>query len=352
MSSPFKIVGSLRVVESATVLCLRNTAPRTSVLRRERLLPTQSSPRTATDGEVDKIFEGLNEIDFSSGWEVLLGQSECTNWVRSQSIDQLKTMRYPGEYKFAGGNLEHGEDVFSAARRELEEEFLQPAGVALPKDAVIRPFNLKQTMPIQSKSNIMWNMVALADENPWLQDFNVDAANARLAERRHRFRDILTSGHFWTLDTAAREAVAPEVRELRWCPLSEAVFNSLSTMVAGGTACYVNEWQESEFKRLGIHRRDPMFMTACTLLEVEAFPDAKSLVDYCTERLSDEAGMHAERERIQWLLDGMTNEDFIAGGRDGRGEPPEMIKSAPTILQLREQRRNRASASGMPQARL
>ena len=48
------------------------------------------------------------EITFPGQWEVLMGQNECINWPRSQSLDELKLMRYPGEYKFAGGNLDPG----------------------------------------------------------------------------------------------------------------------------------------------------------------------------------------------------------------------------------------------------
>lgn len=32
-------------------------------------------------------------------------------------------MRYPGEWKFAGGVVDHGETPRQAAMRELEEEF-------------------------------------------------------------------------------------------------------------------------------------------------------------------------------------------------------------------------------------
>jgi len=192
-------------------------------------------------------------------------------------------------------------------------------------------------MPVQSKSNIMWNMVALAEENPWLSDLDVEAANECLAGRRHLFDQLRQHGEFWSLSQAEREAVAPEVRELRWIPLDEAVFLTLSTMVAGNVH-FVNEWQAAEFARLGIKRRDPMFMTACALMEVAAFPDVPSLVSHCTERMGDRAGMQAERERIQWLFAGMTDADVRAGGRNSAGEPDEMVKDARTILQLREER--------------
>merc|ERR1711988_1658816 len=99
--------------------------------------------------------------------------------------------------------------------------------------------------------------------------------------------------------------VAPEVRELCWLPLADAIFLALSTMVAGGTLHHVNDWQKDEFERLGIKQRDPMYMTAVSLME---------------------ASMLAERERLQWLFPGMTDEDVRAGGLNGKGEPKDMLK--------------------------
>ena len=53
-------------------------------------------------------------------------------------------MRYAGEWKVAGGNVDEGESVAAAAARELSEEFLSPLGLPLPKNAVLRPFVTKQ----------------------------------------------------------------------------------------------------------------------------------------------------------------------------------------------------------------
>ncbi len=84
------------------------------------------------------------------------------------SFVHLYAGRYAGEWKLPGGNVDKGETVESAARRELTEEFLKPAHLTLPDNAVLRPFTTKQTRPIRSLSNLMHNFVALEDENPWL----------------------------------------------------------------------------------------------------------------------------------------------------------------------------------------
>ena len=99
------------------------------------------------------------------------------------SIDVLQIAcdcRYAGEYKFAGGTVDEGEIVAEAGARELAEEFLEPVGVALPADAKIRPFVVKQTMPVRSKSNLMFNFVALASENPWLETLDIPSVNDAL----------------------------------------------------------------------------------------------------------------------------------------------------------------------------
>jgi len=42
----------------------------------------------------------------------------------------------------------------------------------------------------------------------------------------------------------------------------------------------VNEWQAKEFQRLGITKRDPMFLTLHTLAEIESFPSLASIRRY------------------------------------------------------------------------
>jgi hypothetical protein len=186
--------------------------------------------------------------------------------------------------------------------------------VALPADAQIRPFVVKQTMPIRSKSNLMFNFVALASENPWLETLDVDGVNTVRHERLQSFRPHTRpsidfnaprrawdrhsrsggcatplwsspvcsrtwleglsakaqsrphgcgTGEFWGLDTAAREAVAPEVHQLKWVDLHDAFAMTLSTM--NNAVTYIDDFQREQFAIYGIKRRDPMFMTAVTL---------------------------------------------------------------------------------------
>lgn len=45
----------------------------------------------------------------------------------------------------------------------------------------------------------MHNYVALADENEWLRDLDVEIVNARLEERRRAHVRLMDSGEFWKL---------------------------------------------------------------------------------------------------------------------------------------------------------
>ena len=176
------------VVEAATVVCLRHNA--------------QGSP-----GLLDLSSLGLPprcwldrlpvKIPFRGKWEVLMGQSECVNWLRSTAREEV-VMRYAGEFKFAGGGRDEGESLEVTAIRELREEF---ALMHLrPSDIKLHPFNVKTTKPIKGRSYVMHNFVAMTSENPWLKDTElVPASNERLRKRRARFAEQLRSGEFWAL---------------------------------------------------------------------------------------------------------------------------------------------------------
>ena len=321
----FVIEGELSVVNATTVICLRRAAsaePR--VLQCSRF-----------DGMGGAMLKDRPEVAFRSGWQVLMGQAEVKNWMRSEP-DSTTTMRYGGEYKFAGGTVDEGEDIAAAGARELEEEFLADVGLALPPDASIRPFVVKQTMPVRSKSNLMYNFVALASENEWLAGLDIDGVNVALEERRARHARLVETGEFWEMSVAEKEAVAPEVHRLQWVDLADAFAMTLSTM--NNEVEFVDEFQQAEFARYGIKRRDPMFMTAVTLFELEAFPDEASLLEEI-----DGTDLDQLAAEVQWLFTGMTEED-LQGARqtaDG-GEPAQMIKDIDEVEALYDRRAGQA----------
>ena len=209
-------------------------------------------------------------------------------------------------------------------------------GLALPPDANIRPFVVKQTMPVRSKSNLMYNFVALASENPWLASLDIDGVNVALEERRARHARLVETGEFWKMSVAEKEAVAPEVHRLQWVDLADAFAMTLSTM--NNAVEFVDDFQQAEFARYGIKRRDPMFMTAVTLFELEAFPDEASLLEEI-----DGTDLDQLAAEVQWLFTGMTEED-LQGARqtaDG-GEPAQMIKDIDEVEALYDRRAGQA----------
>ena len=119
----------LSIRQAATVVCLRRSpSPKTGRLRREDYrgeLEFQDGW-----GEFGDIFGTSREssgngtrgfakedgvLEFSSGWQVLVGQSEVVNWVRSEQGEAPALMRYGGEYKFAGGGVDDGETSTGSA---------------------------------------------------------------------------------------------------------------------------------------------------------------------------------------------------------------------------------------------
>ena len=67
----------------------------------------------------------------------------------------------------------------------------------------------------------------------------------------------------------------------------------------------VNTFQEVSFRKLGIKRRDPMYITMLSCLDIEAFPDAEGIRRHC-----DQLGtVDEETAKVQWLQDGLSPEE-------------------------------------------
>ena len=134
------------VVEAATIVLLRRVPGSCGAGR--TLLDLSSLPPKAGPWLQALGFEGeAGRLSFaaSAGWQVLLGQGEAQNWVRSEPA-RPAVMRYPGEWKLPGGRREVGESLEQAAWRELREEFggVGPleGNAAAPSDG-LRLFSVK-----------------------------------------------------------------------------------------------------------------------------------------------------------------------------------------------------------------
>merc|ERR1711959_123832 len=69
---------------------------------------------------------------------------------------------------------------------------------------------------------------------------------------------------------------------------------------------FVNKFQQAEFSRLGISRRDPMFVTMLVMLEIETFPPLAILAEH-----SNEIDVAKMLEKC-YLKSGMTAEEVVA----------------------------------------
>lgn len=324
---------ALQVRRAAVCLCLRRVPhPVPEKLTREDAYGgggewKREMESGSFDGRADVVFgkRGAPFRTFHGEWEVLMGQNEAVNWLRS-SKDRLVARRYPAEWVFAGGAVEKDETPGDAAFRELQEEFLVSApessmatpplppappphsratSACLTPGAMLRLLSVRQTRPIRARTDIMYNYVATASENSWLASLDTDSINAQLADRRARHAEMIETGEFWALEKKVKMMVSPEVRQVRWVGLREAVI-MLFTSMNDVTLC-VDDWQGEEFVRLGVTRRDPMFLTMTLLLDVESFPSEQSLLRY-----TDKINPDSELERVQWLYEGMPQHELDA----------------------------------------
>jgi hypothetical protein len=100
--------------------------------------------------------------------------------------------------------------------------------------------------------------------------------------------------------------------------------------------CVWRRYQRAEFALHGQKRRDPMFITAAGLMELEGFPSIESLVTWCAN-----VSLEVLTEQEQWIFQGMTNEEvhdaFSKRIADGGGINSSM-KTPAQIGALKEQR--------------
>ena len=265
------------VRRAATVICARQRKPRHPLVLKLEHINDGSALEKDTNKADKRTLHVFGKTSttrkFVNGWEVLMGQSEVQNYLRS-TPSSIVPMRYGGEYKFAGGRLEREETPVDAAKRELEEEFL----ISLPSSTILRPFAIRQTRPVQNTSFIMYSFLCLESENPWLSDPNLcSLINRRLENRRKKFRELCDAGEFMRLSNAEKEKVSPEVNNVAWLSMKEAVSHSYTSMDSKLTC--VNEFQHTEFERIGKKSRDPLFVTMAVLTELDKHENSASAIE-------------------------------------------------------------------------
>jgi 8-oxo-dGTP pyrophosphatase MutT (NUDIX family) len=250
-----------------------------------------------TLGRISDVFANRTERVFRNGWEFLMGQSEVQNHLRS-TPNKISLMRYGGEFKFAGGSVDHGESLEEAARRELSEEFL----CQVPPNAKLRLLSVKQTRPVQNTSYIMHNFVCLESENDWLQQIKVPTVNNLLAQRRIEFNKVKDNGDFYQMNRRDKEKICPEVHCIEWLDMKTAVTYAFTSM--NRELQYVNDYQRREFLRLSVTHRDPLFITLTVMTDLDKFSNIDEIIQF-----TDSLNVDEEREKVTWLRDGMDAEE-------------------------------------------
>ena len=206
-------------------------------------------------------------------------------------------MRFGGEWKCAGGGVEpcDNKDTMATAVREFEEEFLTPVPST---GSVIRKFGKRHIGPVKNRTYTVHQYVVIADErgNEWLRDIDIDGINRRLENKRRSFAASVSDGSYFNMPDEERMAISPEVHTVAWLPLAQGVhhaFTSMNRPCATGMAssppdCWldqlepVNDFQASEFKRIGVWKRDELLDQLATFLRLDScvtVPDIVALAE-------------------------------------------------------------------------
>eukprot|EP01061_Rhynchopus_euleeides_P027584 TRINITY_DN44861_c0_g1_i1.p1 TRINITY_DN44861_c0_g1~~TRINITY_DN44861_c0_g1_i1.p1 ORF type:complete len:209 (+),score=73.79 TRINITY_DN44861_c0_g1_i1:2-628(+) len=196
----------------------------------------------------------------------------------------------------------------------------------LPPSAILRPFTVRQTRPIRSRSNMIYYYIALEDENPWLQGFDVAVANEGLTQRRKRFTQIFLSKRWGTLPLHEKETISPETHSFAWMELNAASKLILSAHIPG---TWASDFQRKEYELWGVTRqRDPPFLTAVILRMIAPFRTREALL----KRLAEVGDVKALAKEVQWIFPGMNKEEVDAKLEqnrlnDGRKATENLVKS-------------------------
>jgi len=101
-----------------------------------------------------------------------------------------------------------------------------------------------------------------------------------------------------------RETFAPEVHQIDWLKMKDAVAHSFTSM--NSTTTFVNDYQQNEFSRLKIEYRDPLFITMKVLTALDSF---KSFADFKDSNVVDGNNIEEALKNVQWLWEGMGEDE-------------------------------------------
>ena len=186
--------------------------------------------------------------------EVLIGRYEVINALKSKRNEPV-AQRYPGEWHFPGGTKRQADrGPLQTACRELCEEFLvglnafgsfggdwSSGGVGAGSGPAQLKAVLFSTVSLELQSQRYEQYVFVADvaDNHLPLEFTTEGVNHALRRRRQHYERLQASEAWWEMAASAKAAIAPEVREVRWLPLTEAL------AVMDPALPFIDEWQAS-----------------------------------------------------------------------------------------------------------
>ena len=170
---------------------------------------------------------------------------------------------------------EEDETLRSTAERELREELLLPDSISIES---VRLFNTKITKPIKGRSYNMHNFIALESENRFLRELmrDVSDVNEKLRRRETEFASYLRSGAWWKMRVEERVHISPETHQVKWWNVNDIIkilYESKSERLVP-----VNRFQREEFEKYDITKRDAMFQTMATLMEINQYDSETELL--------------------------------------------------------------------------
>ena len=136
------------------------------------------------------------------------------------------------------------------------------AGHAASFTSGIAPTEPDEAAAAERRRYDVYVFVADAADNSGLQ-LAPEQINLALRRRRQQFERLRASGKWWELAQSARAPLAPEVREVRWMAVSEALRR------LDPSKPFVDEWQLGELSQCGSARREVPWVTIDILRELQ-----------------------------------------------------------------------------------
>lgn len=153
--------------------------------------------------------------------------------------------------------------------------------------------------------------VFIADiaENAWLH-ISPEEINQGLRRRRQQFERLQASGAWWNLAPTAKAAIAPEVREVSWVPLSAAL------KAMDPKQPFVDDWQRQALARCGLYERELPLVTEQILRKLQTLGSVAA-----AKAASIEAAVEAAAKDLGHALPRRIDSRETPGGIGGTEAP-------------------------------